>query len=310
MIPNLFDSTIPIPGNLIDTFEPVSSLVDGHCGYTPELAKSDTPQALRDACGDAVRDFPSGLWIEEKDRKDRAKLNDETRSWAMNFVSSFTNQSPTHECTCHDLIQGFRVARNKQRGIIYPEGPKSGFRYPASVKGDVFFSPLSVYAEANPGQWGGAGCIQVLNIACRRGILPDKIQPAEYRFKHTLQGTSGRGNNNQSGGSWIPVRQFPDGWQDTAKLFMPQEVVVTTKWEEALCLLLHGYKIDYGRSGHAVGPAMWNAASNSFPYPDSYDVVRVDSFGTFRSAVSGGAYCIISVTAPDNWLDPAGTLAT
>lgn len=310
MIANLFDSRIPIPGNLIDTHEPVSNLVDGHCGYTPEHEKADTPQALRDACGDAVRDFPSGLWIEEKDRADRAKQNDEARSWAMNMVSSFTNQSPTHECTCHDLIQNFRVARNKQRGIIYPEGPKAGHRYPASVKGDVFMAPLSVYPEANPRQWGGAGCIQVLNIACNRGILPDKTQPADYKFKHAIHGTCGKGNNNQSSGPWVPLSQFPDGWQETAKLFMPLEVVVTTDWEQALCLLLHGYKISYGRSGHAVGPALWNAASNAFPYPDSYDVIRVDSFGTFKSAVRSGAYCIISVTTPDNWLDPAGTLAT
>ena len=310
MIPNLFRSDIPIPGNLIDTHPAASDMLDGHCGYTPELQAADTPQALRDACGDAMRDFPSGMWIDEKDRADRARQNDENRTWAMNMVSSFTNQSPTHECTCHDLIQNFRVARNKQRGIIYPEGPKAGFRYPQSLKGDVFMSPLSVYNEANPGQRGGAGCIQVLNIACRRGILPDKIQPFDYKFKHQLTGTAGRGNSNQSSGPWVPVSQMPDGWQETGKLFMPQEVIVTTDWEQALCLLLWGYKGSYGRSGHAVGPAMWNVASNSFPYPDSYDVTRVDSFSTFKSAVRGGAYFIISVTTPDNWLDPAGTLAT
>lgn len=309
MIPNLFASHIPIPGNLIDTHPDLSDMPDGHCGYTPEHEKADTPQALRDACGDAARDFPSDLWIEERDRVDRAKQNDDARSWAMNFVSSFTNQNPTHECTCHDLIQNFRVARNKQRGMIYPDGPKAGHRYSQSVKGDVFFSPLSVYAEANPGERGGAGCIQVLNIACKRGILPDKIQPAEYRFKHQLHGTAGQGNSNQAKGPWVPLKNFPDGWQETAKLFMPVKVVVTSNWEEALCLLLHGYKGSYGRSGHAVGPAMWNAASNSFPYPDSYDVIRVDSFSTFKGAVAMGAYFIISVKAPANWLDPAGTLA-
>lgn len=317
MIPNLFDSRIPIEGSLIDTHPLVSELRDGHCGYTPALKAADTPQALRDACGDALRDFPSDMWIESKDRADWAERNDKNRTWPMNYVSGFTNQGgggggySTHECTCHDLIQNFRVARNRQRGLIYENGPKVDFRYPESEKGDVFFSPLSVYAEANPGQWGGAGCIQVLNIACRRGILPDKIQPREYGFKHTLHGTCGKGGVNQSRGPWTPLSQFPEGWKETAALFMPIAVVVTTNWEEALCLILRGYKCSYGRNGHAVGPAMWNAASNSYPYPDSYDVVRVDSFGTFRSAVSGGAYFILSVKPPaTNWLDPAGIQPT
>lgn len=316
MIPNLFDSQIPIPGNLIDTQEAVSNMPDGHCGYTEEHRAGDTFQALRDACGDAARDFPASMWIEERDRAERAQQNDDNRTWAMNFVSGFTNQGAggdgysTHECTCHDLIQNFRVARNKQRGIIYPEGPKVGHRYPASAKGDVFFSPLSVYAEANPRQFGGAGCIQVLNIACRRGILPDNTQPADYKFKHTLHGTCGKGGINQSRGPWTPVSEFPEGWQETAGLFMPDEVVVTTNWEEALCLILWGYKGSYGRNGHAVGPGMWNAASNSYPYPDSYDVVRVDSTATFKRAVAGGIYFIISVKPPNkSWLDPAGTLA-
>jgi hypothetical protein len=304
-----FDTMRPIDPAIIDVGVDASQFKDGHCGYTPELKAADTPEALRDACGDAARDFPSELWIDAKDRPTWAQRNDELRTWAMNFISSYTNQSPSHECTCHDLTRNFVAAHNKQRGIIYRDGPKANFRYAESAKGDVFLSPLSVYAEANPGQWGGAGCIQVLNIACRRGILPDKIQPRDYGFKHTLQGTSGRGNNNQSGGGWVRLSQFPEGWEETAGLFKPLEVIVTRNWEEALCLLLHGRKISYGRSGHAVGPAMWNAASNAFPYPDSYDVTRVDSFGTFKSAVSGGAYCILSTTTPDDWNEPAKVAA-
>ena len=311
----LFDSRVPIPGYLIDTHEPVFNLPDGHCGYTEAQQKADTPLAMRDAVGDAVRDFPASMWIEAKDRPAKAEENDANRTWAMNYVSGFTNQGgggggySTHECTCHDLIQNFRIARNRQRAMKYLEGPKKDFRYPQSAMGDVFFSPLSVYAEANPGQWGGAGCIQVLNIACKRGILPDNTQPAEYKFKHTLQGTCGKGGINQSRGPWVSLSEFPDGYLETAKLFKPEAVCVTTDWEEALCLLLHGFKCSYGRSGHAVGPAMWNHASNSYPYPDSYDVIRVDSFSTFKSAVSGGAYFILSVPAPDNWLDPSGNLA-
>lgn len=297
---------------LIDAPSPeIAQSPDGHGGYTPALAAADTPQALRDACGDAARDFPAAMWIDAKDRVAKAQENDELHTWAMNFIDRYTNQGPgnggysTHECTTHDLRANFEAARNKQLGIIFPDGPKKDFRYEQSAKGSVWVSPLSIYAEANPGERGGAGCIQVLDIACRRGFLPDKIQPRDYGFKHSMHGTCGAGGLNQSRGPWVPLRDFPEDCEETSKLLMPLEVVVTTDWEEALCLLLHSYKISYGRNGHAVGPAMWNAASNAFPYPDSYDVTRVDSFATFKNAVRMGAYCIISVTTPDDWNNPA-----
>jgi hypothetical protein len=44
-------------------------------------------------------------------------------------------------------------------------------------------------------------------------------------------------------------------------------------------------------------------------YPDSYDLTRYDPIGTVRSAWSG-SFAIDTMTAADNWIDPAGTLAT
>lgn len=312
---NIFDTMRPLDPAMIDANVPPNEMPNGHCGYAPEHRAADTPEALRDACGDASRDFPDKLWIDAKDRVAKAQENDANRTWAMNYLDRYTNQGSgnggysTHECTCHDLRANAEACRNKMAGIIFPDGPKKGFRYEQSAKRSVWLAPLSIYAEANPGQWGGAGCIQVLNIACRRGFLPDKIQPREYGFKHSMHGTCGAGGLNQSRGPWTPLRSFPEGWEETAKLFRPLEVIVVTDWEQALCLLLHGYKISYGRNGHAVGPAMWNAASNAFPYPDSYDVTHADSFNTFKSAVRSGAYCIISMVASDDWNNPAKVAA-
>lgn len=295
---------------LIDQPLDPSLLTRGHSGYPEELQAKDTLDALKAAAGEATRDFPSRLWIEEKDRADRARDNDKYHTWGINYVDRFTNQTPTHECTCHALRTCAEACRNKQIGIIYPKGPVRDFRYEESGKyGSVWLSPLSVYAEANPGQWGGAGCVQVLNIACRRGFLPEKIQPRDYKFKHQLQGTTGKGGLNQSSGSWVRLGNFPEGWEETGKLFKPQEVIFTDNWEEALCLLLHGYVLEYGRSGHAIPPAIWNMADMAAGYVDSYDTVRWDSLSTFKRAVSMGAFAIASMTTPDNWLDPAGTLA-
>lgn len=302
----MIDSFTPIPTNLIDQPLPPSVLTDGTPGY---VADGDTAEAKFAACGAASRQFPVSLWIEPKDWADKARENDKYHTWGINYVDRFTNQTPTHECTCHALRTCAEAARNKQRGIIFPDGPKRDFRYEESAKSSVWLSPLSVYAEANPGKWGGAGCYQVLEIACRRGFLPEKIQPRQYQFKHDLQGTTGTGGKNQSSGPWVPLSQFPAGWQETAKLFRPQEVIVTTDWEQAVCLLLHGYVLEYGRSGHAIPPAIWSITNNAAGYVDSYDVVRWDSLGTFKGACRSGVFAITSMTAPDDWTNPAGIIA-
>lgn len=293
------NSFSPIDQALIDVILPPS-------GYPAELAAMDTPDALRDCCGEAAREFPKALWIEPKDWADKARDNDKYHTWGINYVDRFTNQDPSHECTCHGLRTTAEGCRNRQRGIIFPDGPKKGFRYEESQSGSVWLSPLSIYSEANPNQWGGAGCIQVLNIACRRGFLPEKIQPRDYGFKHQIQGTTGKGGMNQSSGPWIPLSRFPDGWQETAKWFQPKEVIVTTDWEQAVCLLLHGRILEYGRNGHAIPPCIWSIANNAAGYVDSYDIVRWDSLGTFKSAVRGGVFSIESMTAPDDWTKPAG----
>ncbi len=301
---NTFD---PVNPALIDMPAPeIANSPDGHAGYTPVLQAADTPDAMKAACGSASRDFPKSLWVDAKDRADKARENDKNHTWPLNYIDRFTNQNPTHECTTHSLRANFECAWNLGRSIIYTDGPKKGSRYPDSAKGSVWVSPLSIYAEANPGQWGGANVIQVLDIACKRGFLPDKIQPHDYGFKHALQGTTGQGNSNQSSGDWVSVSRFPDGWQETAKLLKPAEVVVDDDWEKALSLVLNGHAVSVGRSGHAIPYAYWNEADRLMGYVDSYDVVRWDSLRTVQAACGYGFFSIISVVTPDDWMNPGG----
>lgn len=275
-----------------------------HDGYPDHLAAEDTTDALRDACGDASRAFPESLWIEPREWVAKARENDAAGAWGMNYLDRFTNQTPTHECTCHSLRANAEAARNRARGVNYG-GPKVDYRYPESGQfGAVWLSPLSVYAEANPDRWGGANVRQVLEIAVRRGILPDKVQPHDYGFRHALTGTSGRGNYNQSGGQWVPVSRFPDGWQETARHFRPLEVVFPESYEQAVCLVLHGYVVSVGRNGHAVPWARWMPDQRLMAYPDSYDIVRYDSERTAKAAWRG-SFSIASMTLPDDWSRPA-----
>jgi hypothetical protein len=296
---NSFDSLDP---SLVDVILPPS-------GYPDELAAEDTRDALWDVCGSASRVFPKSLWIEPKDWADKARDNDRYGTWPANYLDRFTNQNPTHECTCHSLRANFEAARNRQRGVIYPDGAKKGYRYPESAQfGSVWVSPLSVYNEANPRQWGGANVRQVLEIACRRGFLPDKTQPFEYGFRHYLQGTTGQGNTNQSSGSWVSVARMPEGWQETGNLLKPLEVIFPESFEQAVCLVLGGIADSVGRNSHAVPWTRLIFEGDSLKaaeYDDSYDVKRYDSVSTMRRAWQG-SFGIASVTTPDDWSKHAG----
>jgi hypothetical protein len=295
---------------VIDSFAPIDPktldvVLPEHDGYPDDIAAGDTRDVLRDACGSASREFPSALWIEPRDWAEAARQNDKYQTWPINWMDRFTNQSPTDECTCHSLRACVEAARNKQRSIIVGP-PKAGERLPVSSKSaSVWLSPLSVYAEANPRKSGGAGVRQVLEIATRRGMLPETIQPSEYGFRHAIVGTTGRGGINQASGDWVSVSRFPDGWQETAKHFRPLEVVFPETWEQAVCLVLHGYAVSVGRSGHCIPYSVWNATEQRMGYVDSYDVERWDSLGTVRGCAASGSFAILSTTVPDDWSKPA-----
>jgi len=296
-----------IDPSLVDVVLPFNT------GYPPELAALDTDEAIWGAFGDTSRDFPNSLWVEPRDVRERAAYNDEHGLWAENFWDRFTNQSPTHECTCHALVAVMEACWNRQRRLSLG-GPVAGERLPISAESaSVWFSCLSIYAEANPRQWGGASVQQVIGIACERGFLPDIIQPKDYGFKHAMQGTYGKGGINQSKGEWPGWRsgdfiRLPDAWEDdnwkeTARHFRPLECVNPRSSEQYDSLLIHGYGIGIGRSGHSVpvGRIVYDGNRKLYRYRDSYDVFRYDS-----RAYTSGSYSILTCTTPDDWDKPAG----
>jgi hypothetical protein len=120
-----------------------------------------------------------------------------------------------------------------------------------------------------------------------------------------MPGTAGKGGFNQARGPWTPVSRFPEGWEETAKWFRPDEVIFPESYEQAVCLVLHGYVVSVGRNGHAVPWARWMPDQRLMAYPDSYDIVRYDSERTAKSAWQG-SFAVASVTLPDDWSRPAG----
>lgn len=285
-----------IDPKLIDVFDVQGGYIGG---------EEDTPDGLFSACGSSARKFPKSMIVPRDVRKDMARENDRLKTWGANYLDRQGHQGGSDECASHAFTRSCEGARNRHRGIIYPDGPKKDFRYPDSSKGSVWLSPLSLYNEANPGVRGGSNIVRNANIAQRRGILPDRIQPADYGFRHTLSGTAGgRESMNQSSGPWVSVRNMPEGWEDTARHFRPLEIFIIENEDEGISALLHGGVIVYGRRGHAVPVCKWEHEQNVFQYCDSYLRLLYDSASTFRSACEG-AVCVWTVEQPSNWSNPA-----
>jgi hypothetical protein len=254
-------------------------------GYPDEWAARDTSEAYAGLGG--MIDFPDHLWIEERDWKDVARQNDQYGTWPDDYRSRYTNQTPTHECTTHALVQNTEIAQCRQL---------------VDKSKVVWLSPLSIYAEANPRRWGGSTMQRTLGIARDRGFLPDHDGPdgedtQRDKFDATLHCTSGNVDYS-SNGPWVSVDRFPNGWRETAKRFRPLEYVNVREWRQIICLLLNGYAVSVGRSGHAIPytKIVWRGGRLHAQYADSYVIDRYDSLSMIKSAV-GGAYSVFSVTA-------------
>ena len=265
---------------------------DVDTGYPDRLAQLDTPEAF---AGLGAREFPDHLFVDPSDWKDVARENDEYKTWPEDYRNRFTNQAPTHECTCHALAQNVEIAWNRQR---------------AGKGSPVWFSPLSVYSEANTRQWGGSTMQRTVGILIDRGILPEHRGPGgttdqKDKFEHTLHCTSG--NDSAAGGPWVSLNRFPSGWQKTAKHFRALEVINPRSYEQVISLLLHGIAVSVGRSGHAIPyvQVVWREGTLHAKYADSYNAHRYDSVRMIKSGV-GGAYGISTTTIPDDWEKPAG----
>lgn len=275
-------------------------VMDEHDGYPADLAAEDTYDALWEACGSASREFPKEYWVEPSQWAEVSAYNDANKLWPIDFVNRFTNQSPTHECVCHALTKVAECAWNRATALVIgPPVPKQPL-VPRQFGYSVWFSALSIYSEANPRKWGGSNTRNALQIATKRGFLPDKLQPRKYNFKHSLAGTNGKGCITQSSGDWVPVSKFPEGWEETAINFRPLEVIFPETWEQIVCLVLNGIAVGVGRSGHSIPYMRWVNDDEAMEYPDSYEVFRYDSKRMVKSAV-GGAYAIVNMTVPDDW---------
>jgi hypothetical protein len=155
----------------------------------------------------------------------------------------------------------------------------------------VHLSAISLYKRIGSSPSSGASVDDGLEEMKERGILPLDDEANKARFKHTMPNTGFR-------------TAYPDGWEDTAKMFKVQEWLVVDRVAELVSRLLDGKPVVVGRSGHSICycDVVYKDGALCVKYVNSWgdwgeNGYGYDTMGKIKSS-AGWAFAPVSVVVP------------
>ena len=161
----------------------------------------------------------------------------------------------------------------------------------------VHLSAISLYKRIGRSASSGAMVSDGLEEMSLKGILPLDDEANKARFKHTMPNT----------GFKTP---YPDGWEETAKLFRGHEWLVVNAVEELVSALFNQQPVVVGRSGHSICycDPVYKDGSLVVKYVNSWgdwgdEGYGYDSTKLIRSS-SNWAFALRSVTVPQFQVQP------
>lgn len=157
----------------------------------------------------------------------------------------------------------------------------------------IQLSAISLYKRIGRSPSSGANVGDGWEEMHERGILPLDNAENKARFAHTMPNT---GFN----------QRFPDGWEETAKMFAGDEHVPIRSFEGMLTAEANGHPVVVGREGHSIVYGQLAVEGNSLfsEYPNSWSIKwgdggwGRDSEKLMRKACTY-AYAVLSVTVPN-----------
>jgi hypothetical protein len=241
--------------------------------------------------------FPDSMRVDRKYYDDAINKLVQTRSSAKNFVARLFHQGNSHECVSHASSQAVEIVWNRQLGGILRA---------------LYLSPLALYTRITGGrQWGGSNVMDALREMMSRGMIPEHDGPEWLggkggqvkHFKATVQQTSGRSEDHWPTKGFITPSKLPVDWQLTSRHVRVLKAYTIPDDNAHFSALFHTWPVVNGRSGHSICHCNPVKSSGRYlsEYADSYSVYRMDSEG-----MTGGGYCIVDVTTPDDPKRPAG----
>lgn len=158
----------------------------------------------------------------------------------------------------------------------------------------VPLSAISLYKRIGRSASSGAIVSDGLEEMVERGILPLDTAANRQRFAHVMPNTGFR-------------TPFPDGWEETARLFRAVEFLEITKFTELVSALINQHPVVVGRSGHSICycDPLYREGQLVVKYANSWSQnwgeggFGYDSARMIRSA-SQWAFAVRSVIVPDD----------
>lgn len=167
--------------------------------------------------GDEAPVYPESQW------KEMAEAMAKAGGGCTQLVTRVYNQKSEGSCVANATSQSHEIVQATQFGKDRV----------------VHLSAISLYKRIGRSASSGAMVSDGLEEMSERGILPLDDEANKAKFKHTMPNT----------GFKTP---YPDGWEETAKMFGAHEWLVVNAVDELISALLNQHPVVVGRSGHSI----------------------------------------------------------
>lgn len=230
-------------------------------------------------------EFKAEWLIPRSEWRDRIELKKKTGGGLRRYNLKINNQNPESSCVCNSAETCFRVKWTEQLG----------------VKHSIDFSPMHLYARICSSRHSGSYMMDALSESAKNGFVPEDTAKNRLLFNSVFHQNT----------PWIPESRLPPGWQTTARHFRPLEWYKLPNDRDAFgSALISDWPICYGRSGHSIAALEldWDGKFLAC-YAQSYGVEAGDQgyqFDSEKNWETDGAWCLRSVTLPDDPSKPAG----
>jgi hypothetical protein len=192
------------------------------------------------------------------------------------FVTRIYDQDGEGSCVANACSQANEIVQCKQFG-----------------KGRVVhLSAISLYKRIGRSPSSGAVVSDGLDEMVKRGVLPLDNEANRARFGEKVMPNCGF------------RERYPDGWEDTAKLFRVERYAVVRSVSGLLSALCKQHPVVVGRQGHSICYCrpMRKSGRRVVKYANSWGGwgdggFGYDSEGQIRQS-SGWAFAVLSVTVP------------
>lgn len=166
---------------------------------------------------DAIQTIPRSSW------ESLIKGIDDSGVWTEHLITRIYNQGSEGSCVSNATSQAHEIVQARTYGKDKV----------------VHLSAISLYKRCGRSPGSGSMVNDNLDEMVSNGVLPLDNEENRKRFKHVFPATGF-------------YTKYPNGWEETAKLFRGVEWFDVRSLDGFITALLLGFPVVYGRAGHSI----------------------------------------------------------